>query len=271
MKNKTTIQPKTIGVQPWMTQPRGCGKIIAGGTYISVPSGFSGTPIWTFLIDPTVPIPEDFGLSDIGMLLKSRGQVNNNGQEIFDLYDHIGSSGYPNVSDWILEVQQLGLHQKVNPNLLCHLVPESYYFAVHSKASFTDPTIAYEERLIHPNYPKCPVWHPQHQQYPAGDKIGLGTCPGLFFSNVINGVSATSRGLRDVDRKMPAFEYQAFSPTGVEGETVSAIFFKMPIGRIASFLIYSDEQSNTHELALKELEKLDERLQRVKIVSLDKG
>ena len=51
---------------------RGCGWPIAGSTYISVPTGFGGMPIWNFLLCPPVPLadPEGFGISAIGMKLK---------------------------------------------------------------------------------------------------------------------------------------------------------------------------------------------------------
>lgn len=81
---------------------RGCGWPILGGTYLYVPSGFSGTPIWKMVLCPTVPIPEDFGLSAIGMVLKER--IGSRGQVVYDLWDWIGEKEYPNFLDWLLEV-----------------------------------------------------------------------------------------------------------------------------------------------------------------------
>ena len=261
----------TINTQQINITKRGCGWPISGGVYAYVPSSFNGTPIWNFALDPTVQIndPEGFGLSAISMCLKSRGIKNNKGQEIFDIYDWIGESGYPNPLDWLFEIQQFGFHQKMDPRILTHLVPESLYFAVHAKASFEDPTVAYLTRKTPEGQPVCPSNWKGHLELEDENKIHLGTCPGLFFSNTIKGKQVGKD--REVIREMPSFEYPAFSPTGSEGANIPAIFFKLPVGRIASFLVYSDEQSNTHESALKILEKLDEGLKRVTIVSLNGG
>jgi hypothetical protein len=268
MKARNKMTPKNNTFQ---IQQRGCGWPIAGGTYMYVPTGANGTPIWNFLIDPTVPIedPDFIGDLHIGMVLKYRGCKNAEGKEIFDIFDYIGSKFYPNPSDWIMEVSHLGFHQKFNPNDLTHLVPESMYFGIHARASFVDPTNAYDERIVHPNYPKCPANHPQHVEYGPGNKLELGTYPGLFFSNIINGEApANSSNPREVIRKMPAFEYSGYSPVGGEGETIPAIFFKMPIGRIGRILVYADADMNTHEKALETLEKLDQSMQRVSLITL---
>jgi len=252
-------------------QQRACGYPLKGGVYLYVPTGANGTPIWHFVIDPTVSIddPDFIGDLHVGMVLKNRGQKNEEGQDIYDLFDWIGSNAYPNPTDWMMEVKELGFHQKVDPRILTHLVAESMYFAIHAKAGFVDPTSAYDERIVHPDYPKCPAKHLQHMEYGPGDKLNLGTCPGLFFSNIIDGETPTKSGnAREVIRKMPAFEYSGFSPVGVEGENIPSIFFKMPIGRIARILVYEDRDMNTHEKALETLEKLDQSLQRVSLISL---
>jgi hypothetical protein len=263
-----TMNPQST----FQIRQRGCGWPIAGGTYMYVPTGFNGIPIWNFVIDPTVQIvdPFSFGLSAIGMCLKSSGMTNAEGKEIFDLWDWIGASAYPNPTDWFLEVQQLGFHQKVSPELLKGLVPESQYYAVHSAASFEDPTIAYDTRMEHPNYPICPTNIESHIKLPDGDKLHLFTCPGLFFSNLVQGTQA-DKDSRVVVREMPAFSYDGFCPTGNEGRHVPAAFFRIPIGRMVRFLVYEDVATKTHEKALKALEALDEKLKRVSLISLDGG
>lgn len=282
-KTKQVVQPvSTMGLQWWMTKGRGCGPgAIAGGVYVSVaPERFGEKhPVWEFVIDPTYLIPEDkddFPLAAVNMLLKSRGQVNRDGNEIYDLYDWIGSSGYPNVLDWLLEVQQLGFHQKINPDILQWLTPESYYFAVHERAAFEDPTPAYDdhERFLHPDQPKCPAEVPQHLEIDHAallngeSMLHLGTCIGLFFNDVIKGTKP-EKDSRITIREMPSFSWNGFVPADPQAKHLPAVFFRLPIGRIAQFLVYEDTQNATHEDALAELEKLDAKMKRVKLVKLE--
>jgi hypothetical protein len=267
---KTQITVPVVTQSTFQIKKRGCGWPIAGGTYAFVESGFNGTPIWKFLLDPTVVIddPEAFGLSAISMVLKSRGCTNAVGQEIYDIFDWIGASAYPNPTDWLLEVQNLGFHQKMNPTHLLYLVPESLYFGIHSRAAFENPTNAYNTRILHPDYPKCPCDIPSHKDYLDGDKLHLGTCPGLYFSSLVKGTKIKER---EVVRKMPSFEYSGFSPAGGEGETLPAIFFKLPIGRMAKFLVYTDEKNKTHEKALEILNELETKMQRVTIIQYNES
>jgi hypothetical protein len=214
-------------------------------------------------------------MSAIGMVLKERTLPD--GRLAYDLWDWIGESAYPNVLDWLLEVQQLGFHQKVNPEQMVWISPESYYFAVHSRAGFVDPTQVYDyrERFMHPDYPKCPANHPQHLEIDraellqSGNLAHLGTCPGLFFNDVIRGTKPEN-GSRITVREMPSFSWDGFVPEG-EYEHQPAAFFRFPIGRIAELIVYEDTDQHTEEKALKILEELDEKFKRVRIVPMDGG
>lgn len=258
--------------------PRRCGLPIKGGTYASVPSGFYGMPIWDFLVDPTVPVDADMNLSAIEtrleprMIVTSKGRFeiarNKEGKIIYDVFDTIGEGKYPNPSDWFMEVAVLGFHQKIKPSIVTQLVEESDYYAVHRRAGYLNPTAAYESRMKHPEYPVCPKNYDVHMKLHKGDKQDLGTCPGLFFSDLLGG-TLKEKGKRDVTVHLPApFDYVGFCPTGGEGEYISSVFFKLPIGLMATFLVYEDDECGAHEAALKELEKLDQKLQRVKLVQL---
>jgi hypothetical protein len=269
-KAKTQVQ--VIQPQWWMTKQRGCGWAMPG-TYISIEPGAYGTPLWEFVLDPTVPVPEGFDLAPVSMVLKSRGQVNKDGKEILDIFDWIGGDAYPNPLDWLLEVQQLGFHQRCDPRHLKHLVEESQYFAVHSRGSIywedLESVYAYRENFTHPHQPKCPGEHEQHINMPKQDQWNvIGTCPGLFFNDVIKGKAGTGSTMV---RELPSFSWDGFEALpGIRHEP--AIFARFPIGRMATWLVYQDNQGgDIHERALKELENLDAKLKRVKIVSLDGG
>jgi hypothetical protein len=272
----------TIGIHK-----RGCGWPVAGGSYISVePEGFQRTPIWEFVIDPTYHITDDqsgLPVSDmaIAMVLKSRGTTDKNGAKIYDLYDWIGGTAYPNPLDWILEVEKLGFHQKVNPYHLTWLSPESMYFAIHARAGIVNPTTVYhyheqyrvwEDSSEQAAYPKCPGNIPEHMKFDKtlSDLSHLGTCPGLFFNDVIKGKSLDNpgKGVPARKREMPSFTWKGFEALK-DIEHCPAIFFKLPIGRMAQFLVYEDTQDHSEEEALKVMEQMDERLRRVKIVPLN--
>jgi hypothetical protein len=250
---------------------RGCGWPIAGGTYLYVKTGFGGHPIWDFVIDPTVPVTEDFiSMSAIGMILKERpGMVDKNGNPIYDLYDWIGGSGYPNPLDWLLEVQQMGFHQKVNSAQMQWLSEESLYFAVHARAGLVNLDLAYQTHVVHPDYPQCPGGHEAHidAQNNGGSGLdNLGTCVGLLFDDVIKGTKPKDN--RVTIREMPSFSWDGFVPVEKDLEHQPSIFFRLPIGRMAQFLVYEDKENNTHEDALKELDNLDAKLKRIKIVPM---
>ena len=249
-----------------LLRQRGCGWPIKGGTYIS--KEFDETnPLDLYRLDPTYPLPEDFGMSFIGMTLKER-LLEDGVTVVLDVWDWIGEDAYPNVPDIVEEWRQLGFHQKVNPSILQKLSPESYYLAVHARASFLDPTVMWEKRRQHPHLPLCPKELPQHMELdPNVDPRDLGTCPGLFLSDVREGTAPTSDGV--VVRHMPSFDWDGYAPVDPDVEYVPAAFFSFPIGLQAEFLVYEDIEGGLHDHALEELRKMDERLQRITLVSLE--
>lgn len=240
---------------------RGCGFPIAGGTYMFIPSGEGGLPIWNMLIDPVLPIPdpEGFGISKIGMKI-----IENNG--IPHIWDWIGEGAYPNVLDWLFEIAKFGFHQKVDPKLLSKLTDQSYYIGVHPQASIEDPVEHYAHYMAVGSYPVCPKNYPQHL-HPAPDLYD--TCPGLFINDIIDGVKIHPDGRR-VKRTMPAFEYEGYEPP-CNAPHIPGAFIKIPIGRMMRVLVYEDKAMNTHEVALKELDKLDAKLKRVSTVPWQGG
>jgi len=252
---------------------RGCGWPRVGKIYASILSdekgGFYGSPIYNFLLCPPQPI-NNLLISAQGMTCISRGQTNSEGKEIFDVFDWIGASNYPNVADWVEELH-FGFHQLVERTFPFEkLVPESCYFPVHPRAGIGDAAPYFVDRQEVKGVPVCPKGHEQHtnpskeflESHPA-------ICTGLLWNDIIEGEKIEGR---KVLRKMPSFTYEGFSAPAESlagnDNHYPAFFMKIPIGRIGNWLVYEDTKQHTEQEALKELEKLDQRLKRVQIVQL---
>ena len=257
----------TITQSPLM--PRNCGMPQLGHIYLNIPSGAYGTPIWNFLLDPTEPLPADFKLCDLGMTLISRGYTNWEGKEIFDVWDHIGGTNYPNPSDWFLEVAHQGLHQLVERTLPFEkLTMESCYYAVHNRAHIVDPRQYYRSWKQGEDFPPCVHDIPEHIERSEAWLDIQRTCPSVFFQDLVKGKQVGNS--REVIRENASFSYKGFkAPAGIEPEYEPAAFFKAEIGEWCQFLVYEDPDQMMHLNALEELEKLEESLKRVQIVSFD--
>jgi len=191
-------------VQTKQIKKRGCGWPVAGKAYIEVQTGRYGTPVWNFMLCSPVPLVDHkaFGINEMGMFLKPRGMVNKEGKEIFDLYDWIGEGHYPNVLDWVLEVEQLGFHQLANQKQLVQLVDESLYFGVHNKGWINDPEPYFQDRQTSSDYPVCPQDHDVHIT-PTPEWLGTKEmCAGLYSNDIVYGLDTGNRG---VTRQMPSF------------------------------------------------------------------
>lgn len=263
---------KTVPLNQQVVLPRGCGVAPKlGAIYLTAPVGFNGTPSWNFLIDPVVPLPEDFGLSEIGMQLRPRydpqgnAVLNGKGQQVYDLWDHIGSTGYPNPSDWFLEVSKLGFHQLLSKELQFELItPETYYIATHSRAVVLETWEFYDRPVPPLEYPLCPKNIEEHEK--GVDVMGM--CPRLWWEGLVKGVG--QKGERKVKMNMPAFEYEGYkAPEGVPLTYSKGAFFMYPMGAMLELRVYEDPETNKHEAALKELADLEEELCTIKIVPLE--
>src|SRR5215208_2774571 len=85
---------------------RGCGVREPGGIYAVCPIGFAtGHDITNdFWFDPPLPLG-DLAVPNRCVALVERPD----GSGIFDVYDRIGESGYPNVADMLEEIGRHGL------------------------------------------------------------------------------------------------------------------------------------------------------------------
>lgn len=209
---------------------RGCGKPSKDGLYLNVGVGLHGIPLEDFFVDPTVPVPESFKLSAIGMKLVASGEKNEQGKPIYHIFDHIGSKYYPNVMDWFMETQTLGLHRKISKKFPVHLLtPESLYYACHEKAGIKNP-MSYARQLL-PSSLLSPCQKTHQPQE---------TCP-RYFTNDLVGETITE-GQREVQVKLPSVQYQGYSkPTDAKPKYIESVFMIIPIGKMANFKYYSDE------------------------------
>lgn len=266
-------QTKVGTRNPILTAARGCGASPqAGGTYLAVETGLYGIPIWNFLIDTTQTLPEGYGLSDIGMQFRPQmnedgsPSLDSTGNQVWDLWDHIGGSGYPNPSDWIMEVATLGFHQLVSPNLPFNLISEkTNYYAVHDRAHIVDAVLYQEDRQPKHVHPMCPYDTESH----FNGTLYYGTCPGILFEDLIKGSPADKNNPRLVTRVMPSFEYQGYAQLSPDIQHEPAAFFRLPIGLMAEVYVYEDPSTNKAEKALEKLQALEESLYRVTLIKLN--
>jgi len=268
MKAKTINAKHTTGSSIGI-QKRNCAWPQLGKAYLSIPVGAYGSPIWNFLIDPTMTI-EGLDVKKLGMTLLSRGCYDANGKEIYDIWDWIGSGAYPNPTDWLMEVAHFGLHQLIERTAQFGLLSrDSYYVAVHDRAGIVNPYELYHNRLEGNDFPICPYDYPQHVEKMVGWLELQETCPGILFNDLIKG-ELTGNKSREVIRKNASFSYTGYMPPDtLDTEHVPAAFFKAPFGAVGQFLVYEDKVGNDHLETLKALEALDESMQNVQIVSID--
>lgn len=248
---------------------RGCGYPQANKIYAYIPVSedgkFAGKPSMAFAIDPTVVIPEGW-LSAQGMQLMPQmkdGQqvINADGKEVWDMWDWIGEGQYPNPMDWFMEITKLGFHQLVQRTLsFDKLTAESMYYAVHARANIVSASILYEK--MPDDLMPCPKNDTQHVKFAVCDD----TCFRLLDDDLVD--LSVNPGER-VTRHMPSFSYDGWTtildqhPRNYQ----PAAFVKLPLGRLVQFVIYKDSK-DAHLDALKELEKLNAKLQRIKLVEL---
>lgn len=232
--------------------------------------GFYDTPAYNYLLDPTVP-SEMFAskTSKQGMvIIERKGSLDKYGNKIYDIFDWIGENSYPNPTDWFEEIMELGFHQLIERTAQFNLLSrESKYIAVHKRAGMQNAAQYYKERMGITGTPLCPVDDEKHLK-PSKEflKSYPDLCAGLLWNNIVDGDVVDGRL---IERKLPSLSYYGYSALGGDKDiSIPSMFFRFPIGKFCTWLIYTDSNSNAHEDALKALEALDESLKTIKIVSL---
>lgn len=229
---------------------RGCGTRAEGGVYAEV--GFAapgevGAPIEAFLLDPAVMIPE-------GLEVPTQGALQFEREGVSHLICHVGSSGYPNLADWIEEARRYGISWRLPKNLdYASLSRKSLLFLTHARAFIQ-------------NQQDYGDWECRfgkgHQ--PTVDQY----CSGVWWTDVeAQGEADTMLDIRDepcdwdslpmmeaaaVTRKMPSFTYAALTRRkGVIPKYQERIFGVFPIGR----LVVVKAEDGSHSVTLDKVRR----------------
>lgn len=112
---------------------RGCGNLVPGGAYASVPKAEGGLPIEHYLADEMIGInPYDVGLSAMGMTpFESDG--------VTHLFDWVGSKYYHFPADFIEEARLLGISRRMSKNLPWDkFTEESRLLLVHQRGGIAN-------------------------------------------------------------------------------------------------------------------------------------
>ncbi len=229
---------------------RGCGRRQKNAAYLEVAMSPWGSEIEIFLIDPPIPIDKDaLGLSAIGAKLIKREP-----EDVWDVWDIIGESFYPNVQDFIEEARRFGISRRLSSKLdFSLLTDKSKLMTMHSRAWIDNH---YDYTVLPAGLGQCPKQLRSHD--PWNDNATSVMCVGLYSEDIEGGQSVTADCTRLVERTMPAFKYSGycrpfkFDDKGRKVYTVTpsyrlALFAAFPIGR----LVVIRDEDGAHEATLQ--------------------
>jgi len=146
--------------------PRACGNTrTQGGVYVENGGGVYGMPIEHFFLCPSIPITDDFGISDVGVTMFKLP-----GSDTPHIADMIGQKFYPYPVYWIEETRYNGLSRKISQQIASKLTKDSMIFMCHRKA-FVNNFNDYPHRF------PCPV-----QKHEDLDKEDM--CIGYFYEDI---------------------------------------------------------------------------------------
>jgi hypothetical protein len=164
---------------------RACGERLAGGVYLTVPTGANGWAVDRFLIDAPIPLDvEAMGIAAIGTAIVPRTAIVA-GQEVRTHYviDIVGEEYYPNVADFIEEVRRYGVSRRISRNSqFDKLDRHSRLILVHRRGHIANASDYQAAR--DPERFWCPLDIPHHLK---DDYRGM--CAGLFWEDIDKGVA----------------------------------------------------------------------------------
>lgn len=254
---------------------RGCGYLKKGMIYDQVDQSESGKPISYFIIDPPIAIedPVAMGISAQGVSLLPRfnpitGQpvLDEDGAQVFDIWDWVGTEYYPETSDFVEEVRYRGL-SRLTPKSIDYskLSPKSCHILLHGKAVLDEDSKKFIYRWSQTSSvgaPKCLKKIPVHDN-PTDDFIDTinDTCSKMWYHTKLK--SGDESRVLKIDLPCGVsygmIGHSKFSPTYTLGA-----FMQFPVGM---FTVVVDKVENKHEEALKVLENLGRALQpRIRLV-----
>jgi hypothetical protein len=244
-----SISDGTVNREPVL--PRGCGKRKQGGIYAECGLSAWGLPVEHFLVyPPQVVDAEALGLASIGVKLIEMDGV-------WHIFDIVGAEHYPNVADFVEEVRVMGASRRLAKTLdFTRLTSDSKLVLLHRRAQIDHAAESFAALGAWvPGAWHCPKHLPEHEQPHAAPTI----CAGLWWAAVEGGTpcdeshrhrTPTLSGYHDavplspVNRKMPAFEYEAWARPDIEPQYRLAIFMALPITNLAVIRAPDDSHEN---------------------------
>lgn len=219
---------------------RGCGFRQSGGAYIEVEmqQSTTGVPFVRYLKDPAVPVDiEALGLTPVGVHLIKRPD-----SDVWDVWDIVGESEYPNLADFIEEAARYGVSRRIAKTAeFGKLTKESRLVLLHRRAFIVNED---DYAAVNP-YGICPTHRPGHkpldtplQQHCIGQAwldVEPSTCEVVLDPTV---------PFMAVERTMPSFTYRAYRrPDGITPRYLTAVFAAFPISSIA---VIRDPEGGSH-------------------------
>lgn len=225
---------------------RGCGFRIAGGIYATATGTLEydpNIPMKQFLQCPPMPIdPNDIGLAAQGVLIKEGTPYGRKGK--WDLFDWVGTSGYPYIPDFIEEGQRYGFSRRVPKSAPIHLLNnESLHIMGHPRAILQNSYEFYKNRL---SLQPCPKGHETHNSSDENAE----SCLGLLYE----AISRVPENLDDrvMTRVFPIDDENAFTYAGgfpiEEPDWQFGIFMTM---QITAFEVIEDPFSDSDQAAME--------------------
>lgn len=234
---------------------RGCGVRQPGGVYLETMMGCQDAsdprckPLEYFLLDSPVPVEEGLGLGALGVTILERPD----GSGIYDVYDHVGSSGYPNVADFIEETRRMGLSRRISRNEdFSKLTPGSRIYLAHARAILQQDALdaAYDALILEQaEYPgahefSCPCHNHEHSHLPGQEYVSADDepevcqmCAGLWWEDLEGGEESYDPDLppRTVTRSIGSTTYRGRRGPGsaVARKYVEGFFMSLPIHQLA--------------------------------------
>ncbi len=237
---------------------RGCGRRQKSGCYLEISMSPEGQEIEQFLLDPPIPIDKDaLGLTAIGVKLIKRES-----EDVWDVWDIVGESFYPNVQDFIEEARRFGISRRLSSKMDFSLLTEkSKLMTLHSRAWIANPQDYFQD-IVKSQLPfECPKSIDTH----TANDTPSPSCVGLWWHDIdggqpwadieFNNLAVTmiqplvkDRDPRLVRRTMPAFSYEGRRrPDGVTPSYKLALFAAFPVGR----LVVIRDEDGAHEATLQ--------------------
>ena len=240
---------------------RGCGTRKAGGVYLETSLSPVGRPLDDFLLCPPIPVAaEELRIEPRGVSLIERPGSDG----VFDVYDWVGSTHYPNVADVIAEARRHGISRRISKRTsFAKLTSRSRLVLLHSRAIIENAweyrRLIRNEQLDHgedgavPLRTSCPKNVPDHRAIFLGGattgEYSNAMCHALYYDDIEGGEIVLDPGVpwRTVDRTIGDTTYRARRRPEVAPEYGLGIFAILPIGKIT---VIRDPAGGTHEKPL---------------------